>query len=67
MKIKVNSNVLELNEENQLWFLLKHLSLEEKKGIAVAVNEEVIPKKQWQEFILNENDEVIIIQAAQGG
>jgi sulfur carrier protein len=67
MKIKVNSNILELNEENQLSFLLKQLSLEEKKGIAVAVNAEVIPKKQWQEFKLNENDEVIIIQAAQGG
>ena len=67
MKIKVNSDVLELNEGNQLSLLMQQLSLQEKSGIAVAVNAEVIPKRQWQIHELNENDEVIIIQAAQGG
>ena len=59
--------MLELNEGNQLSLLMKQLSLEEKKGIAVAVNAEVIPRGTWQHHELNENDEVIIIEAAQGG
>jgi sulfur carrier protein len=67
MKLKVNSNIIELNEEHQLIALLKKLSLLEKNGMAVAVNAEVIPKKSWNQVVLHENDEVIIIEAAQGG
>jgi sulfur carrier protein len=67
MKIKVNSTNIELNGDHQLIELLKKLSLEEKKGMAVAVNADVIPKKNWDQFVLSENDEVIIIEASQGG
>jgi sulfur carrier protein len=67
MKLKVNSNIIELNEQDQLITLLKKLSLVQKSGMAVAVNSEVIPKKNWNEYLLHENDEVIIIEAAQGG
>ncbi|HYV94861.1 MAG TPA: sulfur carrier protein ThiS [Chitinophagales bacterium] len=67
MRIKVNSNIIELHEERQLIALLKKLSLFEKSGMAVAINAEVIPKKSWSQFELQENDEVIIIEAAQGG
>ena len=67
MKIKVNGSDIELNVDYQLIALLKKLSLGGKKGMAVAVNAEVIPKKNWNQFELSENDEVIIIEAAQGG
>ena len=67
MKIKVNSSEVELKDGNQLFVLMKNLSLEEKKGIAVAVNTEVIPRRQWPKHELSENDEVIIIEATQGG
>ena len=67
MKVKVNSKNVELQQGNQLLILLKNLSLEERKGIAVAVNAEVIPRRHWQQHELNENDEVIIIEATQGG
>ena len=67
MKIKVNSDEVELKDGNQLSILMKNLSMEERKGIAVAVNAEVIPRRQWQQHELSENDEVIIIEATQGG
>ena len=67
MKIKVNSNNFELERSNQLITLIRQLSLEEKSGIAIAVNAEVVQKKEWNKFLLNENDEVVIIEAAQGG
>ena len=67
MKIKVNSNNFELEKSNQLIMLIRQFSLEEKSGIAIAVNAEVVQKKEWNNFLLNENDEVVIIEAAQGG
>lgn len=41
--------------------------LSEQKGLAVAVNDEVVPKAQWKTFSLRENDQILIITAAQGG
>ncbi|MDF4202924.1 sulfur carrier protein ThiS [Maribacter sp. SA7] len=37
------------------------------KGIAVAVNENIISKTEWKVKTLNENDEVLVIKATQGG
>ncbi|MCY7410229.1 MAG: sulfur carrier protein ThiS [Chitinophagales bacterium] len=67
MKLKVNNEPVEFNEELNLQALLQKLLLIEKNGIAVAVNASVFLKKNWNQFLLNENDEVIIIEAAQGG
>jgi thiamine biosynthesis protein ThiS len=67
MKIKVNSNTLEVNGDFYLSSLLKDLKLIEKNGMAVAVNTAVVSRKKWNEFLLSENDEIIIIEAAQGG
>ncbi len=36
-------------------------------GIAVAINETVVPKSQWTSTLLQENDKVLIIKASQGG
>jgi len=38
-----------------------------KKGIAVALNNRIIPLSVWAETILNNNDSVLIITATQGG
>lgn len=67
MKIKINSNWLELKQGSQLHVLLKEFLIDQKSGVAVAVNETVIQRKDWQQYELHENDEVIIIEAAQGG
>ncbi len=36
-------------------------------GIAVAVNQQVIPKSGWENTFIQENDKIIIITATQGG
>ncbi len=36
-------------------------------GIAVAINDEIIPQHTWNTSTLNENDQLLIIQATQGG
>ncbi|WP_160137996.1 sulfur carrier protein ThiS [Chryseobacterium sp. c4a] len=38
-----------------------------KKGIAVALNNRIIPLSAWAETFLNNNDSILIITATQGG
>ncbi|OVE58488.1 sulfur carrier protein ThiS [Chryseobacterium mucoviscidosis] len=40
---------------------------EKKKGIAVALNNRIIPQSFWAETFLNDKDSVLIITATQGG
>ena len=66
MKLIVNNKPEEypLEHLNQL---LQELDLLESKGIAVAVNNKVVPKINWNAFQLTENDTITIIRATQGG
>jgi sulfur carrier protein len=65
--IKFNNEEVMLQATTALHELLTEKGLAEKKGIAVAVNENVIPRKDWDTYILNENDSVLVIKATQGG
>ena len=60
-------NGKEIQVEGQLQSLLQSQQLHEKKGIAVAVNNQVVPKTSWNFFALKENDKILVIQASQGG
>lgn len=40
---------------------------EKQNGIAIAVNQTVVPKSQWITFPLSSSDEILIITATQGG
>lgn len=37
------------------------------QGIAIAVNNKMIPRTEWEKFSLQENDNLVIIKAACGG
>ncbi len=58
---------MEVADQYRLDSMLEALSLKEKSGIAVAVNATVVPRKDWPQFNLTEDDEILIIEAAQGG
>ncbi len=47
--------------------LLKKSELEATKGIAVAINQTVIPRAVWKDQLVQEHDSITIIQATQGG
>lgn len=38
-----------------------------RKGIAVALNNQVIPRQLWSSTLLHHNDHILIITATQGG
>nr|WP_043589883.1 sulfur carrier protein ThiS [Geminisphaera colitermitum] len=47
--------------------LLAELGQADRKGIAVAVNDTVIPRATWPAHSLHDADRILIIQATQGG
>ena len=65
MKISVNNKELETGA-NYLLQLSQQLELPQT-GIAVAVNNHMVPRSEWEHFVLHENDELIIIKAVCGG
>ncbi len=67
MTITVNDNVTTLLESASLFELLVSLELVDKKGVAVAVNQEVIPRQIWSKRQLADGDGVTVIEATQGG
>lgn len=65
MKIRVNNKEVE-SEACNLHILSQELNFP-KTGIALAVNNRMIPRAQWESYALNENDDLIIIKAVCGG
>ncbi|OGG97372.1 MAG: thiamine biosynthesis protein ThiS [Candidatus Lambdaproteobacteria bacterium RIFOXYD12_FULL_49_8] len=47
--------------------LIDQLGAGAQRGIAIAVNDEVVPKEEWPRFQLAEGDQVLIIEPTQGG
>ena len=65
--IFINNQSYSLKKDSSLFTALEQNGIQNQKGIAVAVNNSVIPKSEWQNKILNENDKITIIRATQGG
>lgn len=68
MNIKLNGEVLSLpNSVLSVSELISWKSLIDSKGIAVALNDCVVLKDNWANQVICENDNVLIIEATQGG
>ena len=67
MNIKFNGEIKEIREESLNGVISAYLNGKEPRGIAVALNASIVPKQKWDETILNENDEVEVVHAVQGG
>lgn len=66
MEITVN-NEKKTTDQKDLESLLTEIVGDKTKGIAVAINSQVIPKTNWKNTGLKEQDSIIIIKATQGG
>jgi sulfur carrier protein len=67
MTIRVNDQPRAVADAATLQDLLVALALAERRGLAVAVNDEVVPRGAWPKRPLAESDRVLVIQATQGG
>ena len=66
MQIIVNNKAMEMAEGSTLSTLAEALRLPEK-GVAVAVNNQMIPREEWSATRLQEGAQIVVIKAACGG
>ena len=67
MNIRVNDQPRSVSNDTALAELANALGLGERKGVAIAINDEVVPRAVWAGRRLVEGDCVLVIQATQGG
>ena len=67
MNVYLNSEIVSIEDNSSLESLLQENSLAIKKGIAVAINNRIVPKNNWNVTPLEENDKVLVISATKGG
>jgi sulfur carrier protein len=67
LRVFVNDQPHGLEGPAPLAELLRELGLSERRGIAAAVNGEVVPRAAWESRPLAQGDRVLVIRATQGG
>ena len=67
MTIRLNDQSRPVAPGATLLDLLRELALHERRGVAVAVNDTVVPRTAWPVRPLADADHVLVIQATQGG
>ncbi len=65
--IYINDKSHPFEKEGSLSELFQSLNMDITKGIAVALNNKVIPRAEWGNNSVNKNDKIILIKATQGG
>lgn len=67
MRIEFNGEPVETETSLSLFQLLEQYQLQDRKGIAVAVDNNVVPRAAWSETPLDEGRKIVVFTAAQGG
>lgn len=65
MKVNINSKTTETQFAN-LKQLAEELRLD-AKGVAVAVNNKIVPRANWEDTLLVEGADIVIVKAFCGG
>jgi sulfur carrier protein len=67
LSVYVNDRPRALGAPATLLGLMSEMGLAASKGVAAAVNGEVVPRDAWDARGLSERDRVLVIRATQGG
>ena len=68
MELKINNQTKQFTTDSLTVQALLDLEIPEKhNGIAVAINNTIIPKSNWNSHPIKETDDILIISATQGG
>jgi len=67
MIIFINDEPTEFEQSHTILEILAYHQVVELQGIAIAINDEVIPKANWEKTALQKNDRLMLIRATQGG
>lgn len=68
MEIKINNQTTTIPDTVlTVQDLLDRELPDKQKGIALAINNTVIPRAEWNSRYITEHDQILIISATQGG
>jgi sulfur carrier protein len=67
MEIAVNNQNYTVPERCNINTLLNEVLNQAPKGIAVAINNTIVPRSQWETSYCKTGDKIILIKATQGG
>jgi sulfur carrier protein len=67
MEVTINNQNYLLNEACSIEQMLAAVVSTETNGLAIAINQTIIPKSAWDTHLLNPGDQIILIKATQGG
>lgn len=67
VEVTINQQKFQFPESGVLADVLSLLRIQQADGIAIAVNEVVISRGEWEGYVLREGDRVFVIRATQGG
>lgn len=68
MELRINGELQRFEQPDlTVASLLEALGIEQRKGVAVAVNDNVVPRSQWDVVDVEDGDRLEIIKATQGG
>ena len=67
VQVTINRESFMLPETGTLADVLSLLEIRQPDGMAIAVNDTVIPKGEWEQYRLQSEDKVFVIRATQGG
>lgn len=66
MQIQFNDEPLQCAEGQSVNALLAHLN-QLKPGTALALNQRILPREQWEQQIVQEGDQILLFQVIAGG
>ncbi len=67
MRVYINNELQELQEHASVTDVLSVLNINAQKGVAVAINNNVIPRTEWDYHAVQAEDKITLIKATQGG
>ena len=67
MRIELNGEPVELAPGANLAAAVDALGVDSARGVAVAVDGEVVPRSAWESTALREGQQVEVLHAVQGG
>ena len=67
MELIINSERTTVDKQISIEELVKNQFTGLPKGIAIAVNNEVVPRSDWGTYQLSDGNKILIIKATQGG
>ncbi|EPK7361381.1 sulfur carrier protein ThiS [Kluyvera intermedia] len=66
MQIQFNDEPLQCAEGQTVNALLAQLN-QLKPGAALALNQRILPREQWEQHIVQEGDQILLFQVIAGG